>query len=217
MVRTSVQVETTSLLKIIVQLVPEQCNRQKSAFPEPLKTVCVVCVTGLLLNSANEISVAIQHGLWCGSVYAILTAVHKTTSQITVTQLSLTLCCGSSFLGCSVTCPEFPAAINMLLPELDCNQCSVIMPCMRETVIIHLIVFMCKLNKAKEYIFSPWSSGILKSWWALSWNSLLQIHSLYCMLKLCHLPHSFKESEMGVLWIPPNPETLFATLESHNL
>lgn len=111
-------------------------------------------MTGFLLNTVNEIFLAIQHNSWCGSVCAVLTAAHKATSQITVTQLCLSgSLYGSSFLGCSVTCPEFPTAINMLLSELDCKQCSVIMSCMRETVIIHLMIFMCKLNKAKECSF----------------------------------------------------------------
>lgn len=143
----------------------------------------------LLLNTVNEIFVAIQNSSWCGSVYAVLTVVHKATSQITVTHLCLTLCSGS-FPGFSVTCPEFPTAINILLSELDCNQCSVIMSWMRETIIIYLMVFMCKLNKAKEYsFFSTQISGILKSCWAFSWSSLLQSVSFIAWWNsvVCHI------------------------------
>lgn len=50
----------------------------------------------------------------------------------------------------------------MLLPGLDCNQCSVITSCMRETVIVDLMVFMCKLNKAKNILLFFLKFGYFK-------------------------------------------------------
>lgn len=75
----------------------------------------------------------------------------------------VTVWCEYTFLGCSVTCPECSSSVNILLSQIHYNHCTVNIPCPRETIIVHLMIFMYNLNKARGFYFLPFQVQSLEN------------------------------------------------------